>query len=95
MAEGEAAETPSTALVAVSPPSTLVAEDPAIEAAIKLLESRGIVAGRAAGDGRGGRRLQRTEDGQVVPKAESVAQSMLQRPAPSDLCALRTRLAVC
>ena len=55
MAEGEAAETPSTALVAVSPPSTLVAEDPAIEAAIKLLESRGIVAGRAAGDGRGGR----------------------------------------
>ena len=39
--------------------------------------------------------LQRTEDGQVVPKAESVAQSMLQRPAPSDVCALRTRLAVC
>ena len=38
---------------------------------------------------------QRTEDGQVVPKAESVAQSMLQRPAPSDVCALRTRLAVC
>ena len=30
-------------------------EDPVIEAAIKLLESRGIVAGRAAGDGRGGR----------------------------------------
>ena len=38
---------------------------------------------------------QRTEDGQVVPKAESVAQNMLQRPAPSDVCALRTRLAVC
>ena len=94
MAEGEAEETPSTALVTVSPLSTLVAEDPALEAAIKLLESRGMVATRlpetdeAAG-------LQRTEDGQVVPKAESVAQSMLQRPAPSDVCALRTRLAVC
>ena len=39
MAEGEAEETPSTALVTVSPLSTLVAEDPALEAAIKLLES--------------------------------------------------------